>query len=241
MSATFHSSTFEITPAESTGPVAVPQSQSVSPWTTFAQLWEALGNVPLERIQLTPPPGLANEEDAADSRHKLGVSCELFHGVLVAKPMGYYESQIAMALAHFLHVYLDSNPLGVLAGEDGPIRILPSITRKPDLSLILLDRFASRKVPRRKVMHVAPDLAVEVLSAGNTKAEMEIKLREYFSAGVRLVWYIDPESQSARAFTATDRREDISPTGSLKGGDVLPGFELPLARLFEKAGPRDEE
>jgi hypothetical protein len=55
------------------------------------------------------------------------------------------------------------------------------------------------------------------------------------------VWYIGPELKSARIFTAVDQYEDIHSDGVLRGGHVLPGFELPLAKLFEKAGPRMDE
>ena len=217
---------------------ALPDAQ-VGP--TLESLWVALGRIPLDRIQLHPPPGTATDDDAADSRDRLGVNCELIQGVLVAKPMGWYESRVALALAFYLELYLESHPLGVLAGEDGPFRTVFGNTRKPDLSFVSFDRLPNRKIPRNKVLPIAPDLATEVLSEGNTKAEMDKKLSEYFAAGVRLVWYIDPESRSARAFAAVELCEEIPPTGSLKGGDVLPGFELSLARLFEKAGPRDEE
>jgi Uma2 family endonuclease len=190
---------------------------------------------------MVPAPGTATEEDAADSRHKLGVNCELVNGILVAKTMGLYESQVALALGYFLHIYLENHPLGVLAGEDGPYRLLPANVRKPDVSFISLDRFPNRRIPRKKVLPLAPDLAVEVLSEGNTAAEMEFKLKEYFSSGVRLVWYIEPDLRSARVFAAVDACEELPASGTLRGGDVLPGFELPLVRLFEKAGPRGDE
>jgi hypothetical protein len=69
--------------------------------------------------------------------------------------------------------------------------------------------------------------------------ETALKLKQYFASGGRLVWYIDPELRAARAFSAVDIWEDISTDGVLRDGDVLPGFELPLAGLFEKAGPRE--
>ncbi len=61
---------------------------------------------------------------------------------------------------------------------------------------------------------------------------MDRKLREYFQAGVRLVWYIEPKSRTALAYTAVEEWTEIGPNDSLLGGEVLPGFELPLAQLF---------
>jgi Uma2 family endonuclease len=63
---------------------------------------------------------------------------------------------------------------------------------------------------------------------------MQIKLKEYCLGGVSLVWIIDPETRSAEVYTAPDEKTAIPATGSLDGGDVLPGFRLPLAKLFEK-------
>ncbi len=61
---------------------------------------------------------------------------------------------------------------------------------------------------------------------------MDRKLRDYFKADVRLVWYIEPKNRTARAYTAVHEWTDIGPNDSLRGGDVLPSFELPLAQLF---------
>jgi Uma2 family endonuclease len=64
---------------------------------------------------------------------------------------------------------------------------------------------------------------------------MNLKLREYFEAGVRLVWYIDPRSHTAQIFTAVDQSTTIDENGLLEGRDVLPGFQLRLGELFERA------
>jgi Uma2 family endonuclease len=65
---------------------------------------------------------------------------------------------------------------------------------------------------------------------------MQRKLHDYFTAGVRLVWYIEPRTRTARAYTAEDQCVELGERDSLSGGEVLPGFELPLQDLFAKAG-----
>jgi Uma2 family endonuclease len=82
-----------------------------------------------------------------------------------------------------------------------------------------------------------PDLAVEIISDSNTRREMDLKLREYFLAGTQLVWYIDPETHTAEAYTAPDVVTHVPADGALDGGDVLPGFRLPLATLFAHLPP----
>jgi Uma2 family endonuclease len=70
---------------------------------------------------------------------------------------------------------------------------------------------------------------------------MDRKLREYFQAGVRVVWCIEPKTRTARAYTAEHEWTEIGPDGSLLGGAVLPGFELSLAQLFARIErPREE-
>ena len=82
---------------------------------------------------------------------------------------------------------------------------------------------------------------MEILSEGNTEAEMNRKLRDYFQAGVRVVWYIEPKTRAARVYTTASEWTEIGQDGSLLGGEVLPGFELPLARLLARVeGPSDE-
>ncbi len=68
---------------------------------------------------------------------------------------------------------------------------------------------------------------------------MQRKLYDYFAARVRLVWYVDPSTRSARAYTAPDRCEPVNEQQSLRGGEVLPGFTLPLHELFAKADRGD--
>jgi Uma2 family endonuclease len=110
--------------------------------------------------------------------------------------------------------------------------------RAPDVCFISWNRFKNRELPPEPIPDLAPDVAIEVLSAGNTAAEMQRKLHDYFAAGVRLVWYIDPATRSAKSYTAEDEIIAVDESGVLSGGDVLPGFELPLAALFDNVRPQ---
>ena len=73
---------------------------------------------------------------------------------------------------------------------------------------------------------------VEVLSEGNTRAEMDRKRGEYFRAGVRVVWEIDPRRRTLRVYEAADRYTDLTEADTLAGDPVLPGFRFPLSDLF---------
>jgi len=204
-------------------------------WTA-ADMLAHLGGIPLDRIRMYPPPGLATENDVLEAEARTDRICELIDGVLVEKTMGWYESLLAVEIIHLIKAYLDTHDLGIVLAPDGMLRILPQQVRVPDVSFIRWEQFPNRQFPPGAILALAPDLAIEVLSQGNTPAEMQRKLRDYFTAGVRLVWYIDPATCSAKAYTAEDRCVEVTETQCLSGGDVLPGFELSLKNLFAKAG-----
>jgi Uma2 family endonuclease len=112
------------------------------------------------------------------------------------------------------------------------LRLAPGLVRIPDLSFISWDKLPGRLLPAKPVPNLAPDLAVEILSEGNTKAEMDRKVGEYFDAGVRLVWLIDPKKRSARVYSSRRQSVLLREDQSLDGGEVLPGFSVALAELF---------
>jgi Uma2 family endonuclease len=201
-------------------------------WTTVADLWERLGQLPLDRIRLTPTPGTATEQDVLDVIDHEDRICELVDGVLVEKTMGYKESLLAMAIGEFLRRFVRERNLGIVLGEGGTLRILPRQVRIPDVCFLSWQRFPGGKLPEAPIPAVAPDLAVEVLSGSNTEGEMRRKLQDYFAAGVRLVWYVDPRTRTAAVYTSPEQRTVFDEGGVLTGGDVLPGFELPLRELF---------
>jgi Uma2 family endonuclease len=201
----------------------------------MANVVERLGNVPLNRIRSKPAPGTATEHDLIVLAEKHGILCELIDGVLVEKPMGYYESRIAARLIYSLEDYLERNPIGITAGESGPMQTLPGQVRMPDVSFVLSSRLSVETLKTQKVLLIAPDLAIEVISETNTKKEMARKLREYFEAGVQIVWYLDPETESAQIFRSPDIFETIAGDQELTGGDLLPGFAVKLSEVFAKA------
>jgi Uma2 family endonuclease len=205
----------------------------------LAELMERLGNVPLDRIRMHPPPGTATEKDVlAALREPRKRLCELIDGVLVEKAMAVRESLLAAALIHLLADFVQQNDLGVVLGADGMIRLFPGQVRIPDVSFIAWGRLPGEEVPDEAIGSVVPNLTVEVLSRGNTRPEMKRKLREYFLAGVELVWVIAPKTQTAEMYTAPDECRQVGKGGSLDGGDVLPGFRASLKELFARLARR---
>ncbi len=203
---------------------------------TLADLLDRLGDLPPERVRLHPAPGTATQRDVLEVHRRERRLCELVAGTLVEKTMGYEESSLASLISTYLNVFLETHNLGVVAGADGMMRLTTGLLRIPDVSFISWDRLPDRRRPKGPVPRLAIDLAVEVLSKGNPRSEVERKLSEYFEAGVRLVWLVDPRRKTIRVHTAPRRSVLLREAdGVLDGGEVLPGFRLPLRELFARA------
>jgi Uma2 family endonuclease len=201
---------------------------------TVADLLAALGDIPPHRVLMRPVPGTATEQDVIDLDAHHDRLCELIDGVLVEKTMGVEESELAALIIHFLLGFVRQHDLGIVLAPDGAVRLMPGRVRIPDVSFISWDRLPNRERPKKPIPDLVPDLAVEVISESNTKKEMAIKLHEYFTAGVRLVWYVEPLDRTVQVFTAEDRSTLLTADQTLDGGDVLPGFVLPLRDLFPR-------
>lgn len=208
----------------------------VSPPETLAELLHRLGDVPPERILARPPLGTATRADVirlCNGEPKR--LCELVDGVLVEKPMGHQESRLAFWLCVYVGEYLKQNDLGIASGADGPNEIEIDLIRFPDVAFISYDRIPEGADPATPMPDWVPNLAVEVLSPGNTRGEMERKRREYFEAGVELVWYVDPRKRTVRVYTSYDEFTTLTEADELDGGSVLPGFRLSIREWFAKA------
>ena len=202
---------------------------------TLAELLERLGSISPARVRFRPPPGTATQQDvlACDKGEKR--LCELVDGVLVEKAMGYYESRLAMVLASLLEAFCQKHNLGIVLGADATTALGPGLVRLPDVSFVSRRRLPGGKIPREPIPDLAPDLAVEVISQGNTPQEMDRKLREYFEAGVKLVWYVYPQTRTVRVYTAPEDVLELGEDQTLQGGDVLPGFTVQIRDWFQRA------
>ncbi|MBI1901187.1 MAG: Uma2 family endonuclease [Planctomycetia bacterium] len=211
-----------------------------SDWS-LADLQDHLGGIPIERIRLFPSPGCATEADADEINARQDRLYELVDGTLVEKAMAWIESAVAMILGAKLVAYLETNDLGMILGEAGTLRILPGAVRIPDVSFISWNRIPKTDVVRSPIPAIVPDLAVEVISETNTAREIERKIREYFKAGVTMVWEIDPALRSARIYTSPNDLASVPLDGSLSAPNILPGFSVSLRDLFanvDRLAPR---
>jgi len=160
------------------------------------------------------------------------------------RPMSYYAGIIATKLAGRLIIHLDqqSPAPGEVVVEvifRLPLPEGASRNRRPDFAFVSFDRWPmDRPVsPRDNAWDVVPDLAVEVTSPTDFAREQLQKVAEYFQAGVRLVWVVYPNVRCIHVYEAWNRIRVVTEADTLDGGVVLPGFQLPLDRLFGSVEP----
>ena len=148
--------------------------------------------------------------------------------------MGAFENLLASELAKLLGVFADERGLGWVTTETlFVLDAAKNLQRRPDVAFVSLERGRAHPVRRTNAWDVVPDLAVEVVSPTNTAEEIVGKIVEYFLAGVRAVWVIFPDSQQVYSYSSPKLVTILERGEAISGGDVLPGFSLPIAKLFD--------
>ena len=198
---------------------------------TTVDLSQRLGVSP-ERIRASPAPGTATVEDVIHIQDHEDISCELIDGTLVEKVMGFLESGLGMFLGRKLADFVDTQNLGIVTGMDGTFELMPHLVRIPDVAFTSWDRLPGGRYPTAPIPAIAPNLAVEVLSHSNTPREMALKRRDYFAAGVELVWEVDPTDRTVAVYASPTAMRTLTIADTLDGGMVLPSFTIAVGEVF---------
>ncbi len=160
---------------------------------------------------------------------------ELIEGRLVHRsPAGGKHAMCEIGFGRYLDDFVTQHRLGkVMGGEVGIyVRRSPDTIRAADVAYLSNDRYTRWK--KIGYLDVAPDLIVEILSPDDRWTDVTQKLREYFGIGVRLVWVADPEARMVYTYRSLTDVREFKETDTLPGDDVLPGFNLTVADLFEE-------
>lgn len=156
---------------------------------------------------------------------------ELDEGELIemTRP-AYKHNRILQRLLVDLEVYFRANPIGEALLSENLYALSPSTRRSPDVAVILGDHRA--ELWNAKVIAIIPDIAAEVLSPSETPRMILRKLRQYFIAGVKEVWLLDPETKTVEVWTGPRLPEQELTEADTLTSALLPGFSLPLEPLF---------
>ena len=149
--------------------------------------------------------------------------------IIEVSPSNTYSSAVAMLIGHHLLMFIQGKNLGYGTGEQGGYDLPEETTYAPDVAYISKERQA--ELPYRGFTRAAPELAVEVVSPGNTASEINRKVLDFLGAGKQLVWVVYPDTRTVNVHTSAGSRT-LREDDTLDGGDVLPGFRLRVRDIF---------
>ena len=156
---------------------------------------------------------------------------ELVRGRLVVhEPPGTRHGAIASRLVHYLTDFVYRKRLGVVFAQDTGFQIEsnPDTVRAPDAAFLAREHAGA--ITDRGYARVAPDLVAEILSSDDRPVEVRAKIADWISAGVKIVWVIDPRRRVAHVYRCDGT---IVPDGAIVAGeDVLPGFSCAVEDLL---------
>ena len=179
------------------------------------------------------PCSLTTAEELFDLADDGGRS-ELVEGEFIRMtPTGAEHGVFTARIGHLLDEYVERNDLGVCcgAGTGFVLQRDPDTVRAPDAAVVVKSRVPSTGIPG-SYWPFAPDLAVEVVSPSDRLADLHLKIAEYFAAGTRLVWLLEPETRMVHVYRSPRHVEVVGREEDLDGGDVLPGFRCAVRWLF---------
>lgn len=154
-------------------------------------------------------------------------------------PMGTYPVEVATRLSAALDLFARGHGIGRILNE-ALYRIDARNQKRPDVSFITYEKWPkARRTPKAQPWQMVPDLAIEVVSETDRAGDVLGKVRDYFRAGVRVVWLVYPDLEVIHLFDSFQQIRVLTVGDDLDGGALIPGFRLPLAELFE--GEAEEE
>ena len=162
---------------------------------------------------------------------------ELVRGeIVMMTPAGFGHGVIALRIVVRLSAFVETHDLGVVVPDNvGYSLPIPGqdhdTVRAPDASFVRWERLPGGVIPVG-FLRCAPDLAVEVRSPDHRPGELAARMRDYFAAGTRCIWVVDPEARTVTVHVPGEPPHVVDDTGSVDGRPVLDGFTLPVAPLF---------
>jgi Uma2 family endonuclease len=163
-----------------------------------------------------------------------GFRYELVKGELRRMPpAGSEHGAVSINIGLVIAQFVKTHGLGVVFGAETGFKITsdPDTVRAPDLAFIRRERIPAGGLPRG-FWPGAPDLAVEVISPGDTYTEVEEKVNDWLNAGSRMVLVLNPRTRTVTVYASLTDVVRLTESDTLDGGEVLPGFTCRVAELF---------
>ncbi|HEX8707396.1 MAG TPA: Uma2 family endonuclease [Pyrinomonadaceae bacterium] len=165
-----------------------------------------------------------------------GFRYDLVKGELRQMPLaGSEQGAIIARLTGAMGQHVEANDLGEVFGAETGFKLAtnPDTVRAPDIAFIADERIPATGIPKA-FWPGPPDLAVEVVSPGDSFDEVEEKINDYLSAGVSAVWIVSPKRRTVIIYRANAEAQTLSESDTLDAGDVIPGFRYNVAGIFTR-------
>jgi Uma2 family endonuclease len=182
-----------------------------------------------EKDSTTKP--LLTAKDLAEIGEE-GEFCELVDGELVKmSPRFLPEARVVRTILLLLGTFVSHHHLGEVFGPDLGYDLTQYRVCAPDVSFVSAEKLAAYGNPQ-EFARVIPDLVVEVVSPEVKYGYLQRKISDYFEAGIRLLWIVDPAMQTVTVYRSPVDLRVITIADTLLGEDVIPGFSCSVTELF---------
>lgn len=168
-----------------------------------------------------------------------GVKLEWVAEEAIMTPAGMEQEDLGAELIHRLKLVVNRDKLGRVYGSSTGYLLTPEKLRSPDVSFVRRERLPGGRSPR-SFGTFAPDLAVAILAPEWRLKDLGEKLLEYFEAGVRLVWVLDPTVRTVTVYRSLTQTRTLYEGDILDGEDVVPGFTCRVGDLFATLDPIED-
>lgn len=162
---------------------------------------------------------------------------EVVGGELIMSPKNdFFHGRICLRLSSALHVFVVEHRLGAVLDSSTGFWMQNRNCRAPDVSFVSRQRLEQLgfKPSSRKFFPGAPDLAIEILSRNNTRAEIDVRLKDFFSSGTQIAWVINSDLEAVEICHSLQDRKLLGAGAVLEGEHLLPGFRYPIVNLFKE-------
>ena len=147
-------------------------------------------------------------------------------------PAGFDHGRFASRIVTALENHVSRQGLGIVTTAEAGFQLArnPDTVRAPDVAFVRADRVPSGGV--KGYFQGAPDLAVEVVSPSDRPDEVATKVQDWLQAGCSMVWVVEPANRTVAIHRRGSQVVVLTSADALTGGDVLPEFSMPVARVF---------
>lgn len=147
------------------------------------------------------------------------------------EPYGAEHGAVCANLIHQIQLFLDQHPIARCFAPGTGFQLKDDLIQTPDIGIVRNELIPADGLPIGP-FRGAPDIVVLIVAPTDKFDEVLTRVQNYFDAGTRLVWIVRPRVKMVTVHRSIQDVQIVAEMQSLSGGDVFPGLEIPLAKVF---------